>query len=60
MFGCSRTVQTVSRQGSLSYFEGAQLDHRGLYVDTKLGHIFGSTVNDQTMASLTRIGRELS
>ena len=33
MFGCSQTVTSLSASGSLSYLEGPQSDHRGLFVD---------------------------
>jgi hypothetical protein len=33
MFGCASVATAVTRQGSLSYHEGPQSDHRGLYVD---------------------------
>jgi hypothetical protein len=33
MFGCESVATAVTRQGSLSYHEGPQSDHRGLYVD---------------------------
>jgi hypothetical protein len=42
MFGCSLLFQAVTRAASLSYLDGPQSDHRGLYVDvdptTLLGH----------------------
>ena len=37
MFGCSIVVNSMSGSGSLSYLEGPQSDHRGLFVD--LNHI---------------------
>jgi hypothetical protein len=39
--GCSRTKAALSRQGTLSYYEGSKSDHRGLYVDLDLQEIFG-------------------
>ncbi|KAI2490409.1 hypothetical protein MHU86_24165 [Fragilaria crotonensis] len=36
IFGCSRTRSACTRQGTLSYFEGPQSDHRSLYVDLDL------------------------
>jgi hypothetical protein len=42
MFGCARTLDAMTRQGSLSYFEGPQSDHRSLYVDINLDKLFGS------------------
>ena len=41
ILGCSRTKEALSRQGTLSYFEGPQSDHRGLYVDINLKQLFG-------------------
>ncbi|KAI2507940.1 hypothetical protein MHU86_6473 [Fragilaria crotonensis] len=41
IFGCSRTVAAISRQGTLSYFEGPQSDHRPLFVDLNLRQQLG-------------------
>jgi hypothetical protein len=55
MFGCHRTYSALSRQeGTLSYFEGPQSDHRGLYVNLNLFQIFGISITDQTMVGPTR------
>ena len=50
MLGCQRTLDALSRQGSLSYFEGPQSDHRGLYVDLNLKQLFGVDVADIQLA----------
>jgi hypothetical protein len=42
MLGCPRVKAALSRQGSLSYFEGPQSDHRALYVDLNLESLFGT------------------
>ena len=36
MFGCSRIREYVSSAGTLSYIEGPQSDHRGLFIDIDL------------------------
>jgi hypothetical protein len=54
MLGCRRTHAAMSRQGTLSYFEGPQSDHRGLYVDLKLDHIFGTQCSENSMVSTPR------
>lgn len=41
MFGCHRTMSACCRQGTLSYFEGPQSDHRALYVDINLNILLG-------------------
>ena len=33
MFGCSQTLGSLTAAGSLSYLDGPQSDHRGLFVD---------------------------
>jgi len=33
IFGCTRVAETLIATGTLSYLEGPQSDHRGLYVD---------------------------
>ena len=50
MFGCRRTHSSMTRQGSLSYFEGPQSDHRGLYVDLDMKALFGSEIEDPRLA----------
>ena len=50
MFGCSRVRDGMSRQGTLSYFEGPQSDHRGLYVDLKVQEILSTDLELATIA----------
>ncbi|KAI2511189.1 hypothetical protein MHU86_3154 [Fragilaria crotonensis] len=54
ILGCTRTKEAVSRQGTLSYFEGPQSDHRGLYVDIDLNELFGISVDDLPMTNASR------
>ncbi len=56
MFGCRRTVAAVSRQGTLSYFEGTQSDHRALYIDLNLGQLIGVEAAKHTLALSQRRG----
>ena len=51
MLGCPRTHDAMTRQGSLSYFEGLHSDHRGLYVDLDLAKLFGSDLPDDKTGS---------
>jgi hypothetical protein len=44
IFGCERVDNHAVRSGTLSYHEGPQADHRGLYVDLMLPAIFDHTV----------------
>ncbi len=39
MFGCHHVVNATERQGTLSYYEGPQADHRGLYIDVNLAQL---------------------
>ncbi|KAI2506764.1 hypothetical protein MHU86_7659 [Fragilaria crotonensis] len=54
ILGCSRTKEALSRQGTLSYFEGPQSDHRGLFVDITLSELFGLSLEDQPMKGADR------
>jgi hypothetical protein len=49
MFGCPRTMAARTRQGTLSYFEGPQSDHRALYVDLCLSQLLGTESFDQVL-----------
>ena len=49
MFGCPRTVAAISRQGTLSYFEGPQSDHRALYIDLNILQLFGAEITEQQL-----------
>ena len=49
IFGCSRTVAAITRQGTLSYFEGPQSDHRPLFVDLNLRHLLGVDTMDSML-----------
>ena len=40
IFGCLKIREVMTRSGTLSYSEGPQSDHRGLYVDLELGSYF--------------------
>ena len=51
MFGCLRTQDALTRQGTLSYFEGPQSDHRCLYVDLDLAKLFGADIPDDKLGS---------
>jgi hypothetical protein len=50
MFGCSQLVKGVTRSGSLSYLEGPQSDHRGLFVDLDPSNILGHSLTKQNIA----------
>jgi hypothetical protein len=39
LLGCDQVLQHLSRSGTLSYSEGQQSDHRGLYVDLDLSFL---------------------
>ena len=47
MFGCSQLLQAVTRSGSLSYLDGPQSDHRGIYVDVDPQAILGQSLTKQ-------------
>jgi hypothetical protein len=49
VFGCTRTKSALTRQGSLSFFEGPVSNHRGLYVDISLRDILGEDVETTTI-----------
>ncbi|KAI2498315.1 hypothetical protein MHU86_16185 [Fragilaria crotonensis] len=40
MFGCLSVQQYVTRSGTLSYYEGPQSDHRGMYIDVCVNELF--------------------
>ena len=46
MFGCSRVANAVGRQGTLSYYEGPQADHRALYVDVNMSELLSHNTMD--------------
>ncbi|KAI2505051.1 hypothetical protein MHU86_9407 [Fragilaria crotonensis] len=54
MFGCPRTRNAMSRQGTLSYFEGPQSDHRALYIDINLSSLFGADVTETSLPTIHR------
>jgi hypothetical protein len=41
MYGCHNTTEVMVRSGTLSYTEGPQSDHRGLYVDLRIPDLQG-------------------
>ena len=51
VFGCSKALQYLDRSGTLSYTEGPQSDHRGLYVDLKTTMFQRPKSNIETVAS---------
>ena len=53
IFGCSFTAQALKASGSLSYLEGPQSDHRGLYVDLDTATILGQTLLQSKIATPT-------
>ncbi len=44
MFGCERVLRSLSQSGTLSYTDGPQSDHRGLFVDLQMNQIFDSSL----------------
>ncbi|KAI2496067.1 hypothetical protein MHU86_18439 [Fragilaria crotonensis] len=54
IFGCPRIVASMSRQGTLSYFEGPQSDHRALYIDVNISQLFGTTTRVDRLPGLQR------
>jgi hypothetical protein len=42
ILGCGNLAEFCSRSGSLSYFEGPQSDHRGLFVDLQIPALFSA------------------
>lgn len=49
MFGCRRTRDAMTKSGTLSYIEGPQSDHRGLYVDLDPQAILHHNAHDNTL-----------
>ena len=41
MLGCPRVSESVRRSGSLTYYDGPQSDHRGLFADLNLQSLLG-------------------
>ena len=39
MFGCIHIKEKMVRSGTLSYFEGLQSDHRGMFIDIRRTHL---------------------
>ena len=55
IFGCSATLASLSTSGSLSYLDGPQSDHRGLYVDLDTTTLLSQTIAPPSIAtSLSR------
>ena len=46
IFGCTRVAETLIASGTLSYLEGPQSDHRGLYVDINATTLLQHDAND--------------
>jgi hypothetical protein len=44
MLGCSNTAESLQAAGSLSYLDGPQSDHRGLFIDLNTTTLFGQTI----------------
>jgi hypothetical protein len=44
MFGCERVLRSLIQSGTLSYTDGPQSDHRGLFVDLQMDHVFDSSL----------------
>jgi hypothetical protein len=53
IFGCSITTQAMQTSGSLSYLEGPQSDHRGLFVDLDTEKILGQKLSHSPIAVST-------
>ena len=47
MFGCSQLLKSVTRSGSLSYLDGPQSDHRGLFADINPNSTLGQPLTNQ-------------
>jgi hypothetical protein len=45
IFGCQQVVLSVIQQGTLSYYEGPQADHRGLYIDLDVHKLLSITMH---------------
>ena len=41
ILGCSNILRATTKQGTLSYYEGPQADHRGLFVDIDFANLLG-------------------
>jgi hypothetical protein len=44
MFGCERVLRSLTQSGTLLYTDGPQSDHRGLFVDLQMDHVFESSL----------------
>ena len=51
MMGCSTVKQSMTSSGSLSYIEGPQSDHRGLFVDLNPLKIFRAKIAPLAMVA---------
>ena len=51
MLGCPRVSESVRRSGSLSYYDGPQSDHRGLFVDIDFQSPLGYSVTPSQFPS---------
>lgn len=49
MFGCTKTQAAMIHSGTLSYIEGPQSDHRGLYVDFDSTALLHHNAHDNTL-----------
>jgi hypothetical protein len=49
IFGCASIATATNRHGSLSYHEGPQSDHRGLYVDIDAKAVLEYLATDNTI-----------
>ncbi|KAI2505070.1 hypothetical protein MHU86_9346 [Fragilaria crotonensis] len=49
MLGCSQLIKHVKSSGSLSYLDGPQSDHRGLFVDIDPNDILGQPISKQSI-----------
>jgi hypothetical protein len=54
IFGCHRVKRYCSRSGVLSYNEGPQSDHRGMYADISLPDLYKATEQQPLSSSLSR------
>jgi hypothetical protein len=51
ILGCHHTMTAMKASGSLSYIDGPQSDHRGLFVDLDLQHLLKKTLVGSTIPS---------
>ena len=63
ILGCHHTTTAMKASGSLSYIDGPQSDHRGLFVDLDLQHLLqktllGSTIPTASMRNLKSVNPE--